>query len=444
MHDSLDAGDAADQATAPTGAQEEIPPGTQEEIPTGTQEEIPTGTQEEIPTGTLQETPTNTPDEAVASQKNMATETQQEIPTGTQEIPTGTQKTPTDTPDEALPAATGTQQEIPTETQEPQIHTIDTQSTVPGLEDSQLLPCMEWSRDIHGTVRDMLFQCPDVPASNIDLLGENLASCVRVIRDHVCLGASLDVGEVTTRLGLENLSEDDASCWGSMFRAFEAQYEAACVLEREVCVAQEQALTVFVKEQQADELKKMLSDHLQKKTLSQASFDSKVKAIEANLKRFYEESQVETNAKVRDAVLHQDGCADALLVMWDKLPVSAKARLPVSLTDKDVFEDPGDDQDLLDIEKAMESFMNDIPGPSSTLAIVKAEPTQPAHADGVVIDLSDEEDRVPEKAPAKATPANPESNAKRSCASKALASKSTIELMEEASIKLEFLSYLLL
>ncbi|CAE7217016.1 Ogfr [Symbiodinium sp. CCMP2592] len=418
---------------------QEIPANTPDEAvaaeqaaATGTQEQIPTGTQEQIPTGT-QEIPTGTPDEAVATQRDMAAGTQQQIPTATQEIPT-------DTPDEAVLAAqqdmaAGTQQVIPTGTQ---VHSIDTQSTVPGLEDSQLPPSMEWSSDAHGTVRDMLFQCADIPASNLELLGQNLTSCVAVIRDHVCLSAGLDVGAVTTRLGLEDLSEDDACRWGAMLRDFEAQYQAACVLEREVCAAQEQALTGFVvKEQQADELKKMLSDHLQKKKLSQATFDSKVKAIEANLKLFYEESQVETNAKVTDAVLHQNRCADALLMMWDKLPVSAKARLPVSLTANDAFEDNGDDEDLQDLDRLMNSFMDNKPNCGSS---VKAEPgvIQPPPED-VVINLSDDEEQdVPQKATgAKAieadVPSGPKSKAPTSAKRTAMANKSTIDTMEEAS-----------
>ncbi|CAE7795501.1 Ogfr [Symbiodinium sp. CCMP2592] len=403
---------------------QEIPANTPDEA-VATEQAAATGTQEQIPTGTQEIPTTDTPDEAVATQRDMAAGTQQQIPTGTQEIPT-------DTPDEAVLAA---QQDMAAGTQ---VHSIDTQSTVPGLEDSQLPPSMEWSSDAHGTVRDMLFQCPDIPASNLELLGQNLTSCVAVIRDHVCLSASLDVGAVTTRLGLEDLSEDDASRWGTMLRDFEAQYQAACVLEREVCAAQEQALTGFVlKEQQADELKKMLSDHLQKKKLSQATFDSKVKAIEANLKRFYEDSQVETNAKVTDAVLHQDRCADALLKMWDKLPVSAKARLPVSLTANDAFEDNGDDEDLQDLDRLMNSFMDNKPNCGSS---VKAEPgvIQPPRED-VVINLSDDEEQdVPQKATgAKAieadVPSGPKSKAPTSAKRTALANKPTIDTMEEAS-----------
>ena len=395
-------------ASAAATAQPEIPTTADNlEIPTSAANpEIPTATANpEIPTATANpEIPTSAANPeipaAAANAEIPAATANPEIPTATAnpEIPTATAnpEIPTATANPEIHASAANPEiraatvnpEIPAIasasraneqtlgvpcTQTLRIRSMDTQSTllrsgtaVTDPLDSQVdepEPQTEWSQ--HEALRQLIFAPPLQQASAtfesmIEPLDRGFRSLAEVLINDVCLTGKVDGAYVMARLGLPDLSSDDLTSWENLLNVFDSGHRAACAMEAVIRDAREQALTGYqLKEAQAQELRNLLKGHLEKKNVSADMYDNKIKLIDAGLLRFHEDSQLELAAKEKDARMHQDQCVDTMVLIWEKLPLSAKSVLPVRLTAGDDVEDGQDDTaaDLFEFDKILENFL---------------------------------------------------------------------------------------
>ena len=280
-----------------------------------------------------------------------------------------------------IPTASATNPEIPADpcTQTLRIRSMDTQSTLlrsgtavtdgPESQVDDPEPCTEWSQS--EALRQLIFAHPMQQASAsfvsvIEPLDKGMVSLAKVLINHVCLTARLNVSDVMHRLGLPDLSGDDFASWENLFNVFDSGHKSACAMEGSIRDAREHALSAYqLKEQQAEELRHMLAGHLEKKNLSQSTYDYKMKLVKDGLLRFHEESQLELAAKEKDARNHQDQCVNTLILIWEKLPESAKSVLPVSLTERDDVERESDTAvDMFDIDKILDNFLQTDSKPS--------------------------------------------------------------------------------
>ncbi|CAE7291735.1 Ogfr, partial [Symbiodinium microadriaticum] len=294
---------------------------------------------------------------------------------------------------------------------------MDTQSTLPRSytagPDSQVNdpePQTEWSQ--HEALRQLIFAHPMHQASTtftsmIEPLDKAMVSLVKVLVNDVCLAAHIKGAYIMARLGLPDLSGDDLASWENLLNVFESGHKSACAMEGSICTAREKSLQAYdLKEQQAQELKGMLRGHLEKKTISQSTYDNKIKSIDAKLLRFHEDNQLELATLEKDARMYQEQCVSTVMLIWEKLPVSSKLVLPVSLTERDLVEEEDDTAaDLFDLEKVLENFL-DLDSKTSPDGPVKEEASMPSSP----IDLcgdDDEEDEAPVQASQVASAAAP-------------------------------------